>query len=83
MSNEVVDVCSMSNNLPHKVRKKVVMTEDILTHVQYKYELKDDTIKLCQKIIVEQFNLSRSFEDAFNPQVYACAGQIYPSIEYF
>ena len=53
----------MSNNHPHKVRKKVTMTEDIQTQVECKCELKDDTINLCQKIIVEQFDLSRGFED--------------------
>ena len=53
----------MSNNLPHKVRKKATMTEDIQTQVVCKCEWKDDTINLCQKIIVEQFDLSRGFED--------------------
>ena len=53
----------MSSNLPHKVRKKAAMAEDIRTQVECKCELKDDTINLCQKIIVEQFDLSRGFED--------------------
>ena len=60
---EVIEVGSISNNLPHKVRKKTAMTEDIRTQVQCKCELKDDAINLCQKIIVEQFDLSRGFED--------------------
>ena len=59
----VMEVGSMSNNLPHKVREKAAMTEHIRTQVQCKCELKDDTINLCQKIIVEQFDLSRGFED--------------------
>ena len=54
---------SMSNNLPHKVTKKTAMTEDTCTQVECKFELKDCTINLCQKIIVEQFYLSRDFED--------------------
>ena len=58
-----MEVGSMSNNLPHKVRKKATMTEDIQTQVECKCELKDDTINLYQKIIVEQFYLSRGFED--------------------
>ena len=62
-SIEVMEVGSMSSNLPHKVRKKAAMTEDIRTQVECKCELKDDTINLCQKIIVEQFDLSRGFED--------------------
>ena len=33
------------------------------TQVECKCELKDDTINLCQKIIVEQFDLSTGFED--------------------
>ena len=60
---EVIEVGSMSKNLPHKVRKKAAMTENIRTQVLCKCELKDDTINLCQKIIVEQFDLSRGFED--------------------
>ena len=62
-SIEVMEVGSMSSNLPHKVRKKAAMTEDIRTQVECKRELKDDTINLCQKIIVEQFDLSRGSED--------------------
>ena len=59
-----MEVASMPNNLSHKVRKKkAAMTEDIHAQVQSKCELKDDTINLCQKIIVEQFDLSRGFED--------------------
>ena len=53
----------MSNSLPHKVRKKATMTEDIRTQVECKCELKHDTINLCQQIIVEQFDLNRGFED--------------------
>ena len=34
-----------------------------MTQVQCKSELKDNTINLCQKIIMEQFDLSRGFED--------------------
>ena len=60
---EVIEVSSMSNNLPRRVRGKATMTEDIRTHVQCKCELKDDTINLCHKIIMEQFDLSRGFED--------------------
>ena len=33
---EVIEVSSMSNNLPHRVRRKATMTEDIRTHVQCK-----------------------------------------------
>ena len=62
-SIEVMEVGSISNNLPHKVRKKAAITEDIRTQVKRKCVLKDDTINLCQKIIVEQFDLSRGFED--------------------
>ena len=58
-----MEVGSISNNLPHKVRKKAAITEDIRTQVKCKCVLKDDTINLCQKIIVEQFDLSRGFED--------------------
>ena len=46
-SIEVMEVGSMSNNLPHKVRKKTVITYDIRTQVKCKYELKDDTVNLC------------------------------------
>ena len=60
---EVIEVSSMSNNLLHRVRGKATMTEDIRTHVQCKCELKDDTINLCHQIIMEQFDLSRGFED--------------------
>ena len=68
-STEVIEVGSMSNNLPHRARKKTAMTEDVRTQVQCKSELKDGTINLCQKIIVEQFNLSRGFEDTtFSPE---------------
>ena len=62
-SIEVMEVGSMSSNLPHEVRKKAAMTEDIRTQVECKCELKDDTINLCQKMIVEQFDLSRGVED--------------------
>ena len=34
-----------------------------MTQVQCKSELKDNTINLCQKIIMEQFDLSRGFKD--------------------
>ena len=37
-SIEVMEVGSMSNNLPHKVRKKATMTEDIQTQVVCKCE---------------------------------------------
>ena len=60
--NEGIEVGSMSNSLPQKVRKKVVMTEDIHTQVKSKYEL---------------------IEYDFNPQIYSCVRQIYPSIECF
>ena len=39
-SIEVMEVGSMSDNLPHKVRKKAAMTEDIRTQVGCKCELK-------------------------------------------
>ena len=55
----MIEVGSVSNN----VRKKAAMTEDIHTQVQCNCELRDDTINLCGKIIVEQFDLSRGFED--------------------
>ena len=58
-----MEVGSMSNNLPHKVRKKATMTEDIRTQVECRCELKDDTLNLFQKIIVERFDLNRGFED--------------------
>ena len=58
-----MEVGSMSNNLPHKVRKKATMTEDIRTQVECKCELKDDTLNLCQKITVEQFDLNRGFKN--------------------
>ena len=41
-SNEVIQVDSMSNSLPQKVRKRVVMTKDIHTQVKSKYELIED-----------------------------------------
>ena len=60
---EVIEVGSMLNSLPHKVRKKAAVTEDIRTQVQSKCELKNDTTNLCQKITVEQSDLSRGFKD--------------------
>ena len=60
--HEVIKVGSMSNSVPNKVRKKAVMTEDIHTQGQSKFEFKGHAIKLCQKIIVEQFDLIRSFK---------------------
>ena len=58
-----MEVGSMSNNLPHKVRKKATMTEYMPTQVECKCELKDDTLNLCQKITVEQFDLNRGFKN--------------------
>ena len=85
-SIEVMEVGSMSSNLPHKVRKKAAITEDIRTQVECKCELKDDTINLCQKIIVEQFDLSRGFEDTnypFTRQIYSRVRKVYSSIKCF
>ena len=61
----VIEVGSMSSNVPQEVRKKALIAEDIRTQVQSKYELKDGTINLIMllKIIMEQFDLSRGFED--------------------
>ena len=64
-SIEVIEVGSMSSNVPQEVRKKALIAEDIRTQMQSKYELKDGTINLIMllKIIMEQIDLSRGFED--------------------
>ena len=59
-----MEIGSMSNNLLHEVRKKAAIIENIRAQVQCKWELKDDTINVCQKIIVQLFDLSRGLKDA-------------------
>lgn len=67
-ATEVIEVGSISNNLPNRVRKMTVMTEDIRSQVQSKCELRYDTLKCCQKINLEQLDLSKGFENtAFYP----------------
>lgn len=71
-STEVIEVGSISNNLPNRVRKMTVMTEDIRSQVQSKGELRYGMLKCCHKINLEQLDPSKGFENLLLCQTNLC-----------
>ena len=51
------------SRIAHQYRRQAVLTSEIEKQITSGDMLKDDTINFAQKILVEQFNLDRGFED--------------------
>ena len=60
---DIVETAVINNPTSHQYRSRAVLTDIIQQQISSKAMLKDDTVNLCQKILVHQFHLTEGLED--------------------